>query len=132
MSNATKRILITTNTDTNISKFKQDDMYDVEVLDLNEIDYPIEFYQLSKIVFKLFPNSKNDYKKELISAMGSNLSLIFLFYNYCATNKFLKLNADKLLQKCGDFCREYVSENRKKHVSWRKAAKKESDEKRNL
>ena len=124
MSLADKKILITTNTDTKISDFNRGD---VEVLDLNELYYPIEFCQLSKIVLKLFPNSKNGFQKELISAMGNNLNLIFLFYNYCATNNFLNLNnADEILHKCGDFSREYVSENKNKHVSWRKAARKKS------
>lgn len=127
---ADKQILITTNTDAKISDFNRGDEGDVKILDLNEINSPIEFSQLSSIVFKLFPNSKNDFQKDLILAMGNNLSLIFLFYNYCAANEFLDLNSDELLQRCGDFCREYIRENKNKHLDWRKIAKKQSDEKK--
>ena len=112
------RIFISTNTDTKTKIYKRPDFGAPKVLDLNEVDNPIDVSQLAKILLKLFPNSKSDFHDRLISEMGGNLNLIFLFYNYCTTQKFLNLNENGLLLKCKEFCEEYIKENKLKHLEW--------------
>ena len=118
LSYAFCKVFLTTNTDTKINPFKRNDGNDSQVLVLNEIDNPIDFSQLSKVILKLFPKTKADFRDSLISEMDGNLNLVFLFYNYCASKKLLSLKNDELLQKIQEFCTAYIDENQKNHESW--------------
>jgi len=116
---ANRKIYITTNTDNKIDPIKRPDGGYAKVLVLNEIENPIKHSELSKLVMKLFPQSKDDFLDAFISKMEGNLNLIFLFYNYYV-KKFSNLQNAELLQKCEEFCLEYIRENRNKHLLWRK------------
>ena len=115
---ANANIYITTNTDPNAATIKLPDSSSTAVVVLNEIDNIMEESQLLKLIRRIFSNQTQDFAEQLFFHTKGNLTLIFLFYNYCCLNALLEKGNLNFSEIYGTFSKKYISENRDRHDLW--------------
>ena len=79
---ASNTILVTTNTDKQILRFKKPELGSTDLLILDETEKQIQKEEMKKVIKKIFNNEEENFAETLFGQTQGNLNLIFLFFNH--------------------------------------------------
>ena len=79
---ASNTILVTTNTDKQILRFKKPELGSTDLLILDETEKQIQKEEMKKVIKKIFNNEEENFAESLFGQTQGNLNLIFLFFNH--------------------------------------------------
>ena len=112
------KIYVTTKTDQKVTNVTSRDCENADVQILEESENKIKKDEMKKVIKELFNREKEeDFAESLFEETKGNLTLIFLFFNYCAGKKIL-IEETSLLDNYKDFETEYKIRNLAKHKKW--------------
>ena len=120
VSLAHKKIFVSTNTDQNIMKYKQNSISRGPTLVLSESENLIPKEEMLIIIKKLFHNQNVELAESIFEKTKGNLSLVFLFYKHCAVKGFTGQDVLQLTDEYENFVDDYIKVHQPKHYQWRK------------
>ena len=116
---ANRTILVSTNTDKQIFRYKDSAIQCSPPLILSESENLIPKEEMIEIIKKLFETESKDIAESVFEQTQGNLSLMFLFNKHCAGKKFMGKNTFELMNEYEDFAKKYSEDHGNKHLEWR-------------